>query len=246
LTKSVPNNKKKENMKKLQLAILAAGLAGAMSASASVTISGSDFNNPLLVASYNGTYVAAPSGHMHLAYGLVDPIGDAVVGVRGPLGTLNSLSMSFQYSNPIGTGNAPFAAFGVSVDGLWGSGSAYEYNIISENGNQLIGTSLVHVWDWNLNGGAGGDVPGLSGVTLNSILGVGNSYNSVAFGNLQVMRAYAYIGDTGGPSSGSVDINSITVGAYEVPEPTTMVAGALLLLPFGASTIRMLRKSRTA
>jgi hypothetical protein len=31
-----------------------------------------------------------------------------------------------------------------------------------------------------------------------------------------------------------------------VPEPTTMIAGALLLLPFGASTLRMLRKNRTA
>ena len=31
-----------------------------------------------------------------------------------------------------------------------------------------------------------------------------------------------------------------------VPEPTTVVAGALLLLPFGASTLRMLRKSRKA
>jgi hypothetical protein len=31
-----------------------------------------------------------------------------------------------------------------------------------------------------------------------------------------------------------------------VPEPTTMMAGALLLLPFGASTLRILRKARTA
>jgi len=31
-----------------------------------------------------------------------------------------------------------------------------------------------------------------------------------------------------------------------VPEPTTMVAGAMLLIPFGISTLRMLRKSRTA
>jgi hypothetical protein len=31
-----------------------------------------------------------------------------------------------------------------------------------------------------------------------------------------------------------------------VPEPTTMIAGALLLLPFGASTIRFLRKNRAA
>ncbi len=31
-----------------------------------------------------------------------------------------------------------------------------------------------------------------------------------------------------------------------VPEPTTLIAGALLLLPFGASTIRMLRNRRNS
>jgi hypothetical protein len=31
-----------------------------------------------------------------------------------------------------------------------------------------------------------------------------------------------------------------------VPEPTTMLAGALLLLPFGANTLRILRKNRAA
>jgi hypothetical protein len=31
-----------------------------------------------------------------------------------------------------------------------------------------------------------------------------------------------------------------------VPEPTTLIAGALLLLPFGASTLRVLRNHRTA
>ena len=30
-----------------------------------------------------------------------------------------------------------------------------------------------------------------------------------------------------------------------VPEPTTLITGALLLLPFGASALRMLRKTRT-
>ena len=42
-------------------------------------------------------------------------------------------------------------------------------------------------------------------------------------------------------NSGSLDVQ-LTV----VPEPTTMIAGALLLLPFGASTLRILRKTRTA
>ena len=31
-----------------------------------------------------------------------------------------------------------------------------------------------------------------------------------------------------------------------VPEPATLIAGALLLLPFAASTLRILRKGRTA
>jgi hypothetical protein len=34
--------------------------------------------------------------------------------------------------------------------------------------------------------------------------------------------------------------------SLSVPEPTTMVAGAMLLLPFGASTLRCFRKNRTA
>jgi len=35
-----------------------------------------------------------------------------------------------------------------------------------------------------------------------------------------------------------------TQDATPVPEPTTMLAGAMLLLPFGASTLRILRKNR--
>jgi hypothetical protein len=193
-----------------------------LTGTASATIySDTDFSG---MASANGTYVPGSPGYEHLAYPGSDNTVDAVVGVRGPLGTLNSLNMSFTYSSPVGTGIAPFAAFGVSVDGNWGAGSAYEYDIISENGNQLTGSSLVHVWDFTLNSGVGGDVAGLgqsNNVTLNYVLSQLNSYNGVAFGDLEVMRAYAYIGDTGGPSSGSVDINSITVSS--VPEPATML-----------------------
>jgi len=42
----------------------------------------------------------------------------------------------------------------------------------------------------------------------------------------------------------SVAMTEITVNV--VPEPSTYLAGALLLLPFGASTIRFLRKNRAA
>ncbi len=39
-------------------------------------------------------------------------------------------------------------------------------------------------------------------------------------------------------------VSSTTYGS--VPEPSTVVAGALLLLPFGASTLRIMRKKQTA
>jgi hypothetical protein len=41
-----------------------------------------------------------------------------------------------------------------------------------------------------------------------------------------------------------IDLDNVSLVA--VPEPTTMIAGALLLVPFGASTLRMLRKKRAA
>jgi hypothetical protein len=52
-----------------------------------------------------------------------------------------------------------------------------------------------------------------------------------------------------GPFNGGWDkASDVNVQVYGtvVPEPTTMIAGALLLLPFGASTLRVLRKNRTS
>lgn len=51
------------------------------------------------------------------------------------------------------------------------------------------------------------------------------------------------IAGTGPGSGGSQEFFLL---GTPVPEPATMVAGALLLLPFGVSTLRMFRKSRTA
>ena len=57
------------------------------------------------------------------------------------------------------------------------------------------------------------------------------------------------------PNMGSVQDPNSTYWWYDihnpseyipVPEPTTMIAGALLLLPFGVSTLRILRKKRAA
>jgi hypothetical protein len=42
------------------------------------------------------------------------------------------------------------------------------------------------------------------------------------------------------------DVQSLIGPPSAVPEPSTIIAGALLLLPFGISSLRMLRKSRAA
>jgi hypothetical protein len=60
---------------------------------------------------------------------------------------------------------------------------------------------------------------------------------------------------TADQSTGLVDLNLVAFGndfalddlsLVAVPEPTTIIAGALLLLPFAASTVRIFRKARLA
>ena len=42
------------------------------------------------------------------------------------------------------------------------------------------------------------------------------------------------------------DVSAVDLGPAAVPEPTTIIAGASMLLPFGASALRMLRKKLQA
>ena len=42
-----------------------------------------------------------------------------------------------------------------------------------------------------------------------------------------------------------LDFDNVSLGVTAVPEASTMIAGALLLLPFGASTLRILRRKQT-
>ena len=70
----------------------------------------------------------------------------------------------------------------------------------------------------------------------------------IAWANLNEPSDYAaFFGPQIGLSNTSG--TTFTISEIElqiVPEPTTMIAGALLLLPFGASTLRILRKKQTA
>ena len=55
-------------------------------------------------------------------------------------------------------------------------------------------------------------------------------------------RGYFFEADIIGPNGKTGNVAAFG----PVPEPTTFIAGALLLLPFGASTLRMLRKKQVA
>jgi hypothetical protein len=56
----------------------------------------------------------------------------------------------------------------------------------------------------------------------------------------------AHVGQALGIRLGTSQAQTAFDNLSMVPEPTTMIAGGLLLLPFGASTFRMLRKKRMA
>lgn len=51
---------------------------------------------------------------------------------------------------------------------------------------------------------------------------------------------------TSGNANDIVGLSVLDQSFHTVPEPTTVLAGALLLLPLGASTLRILRRNRTA
>jgi len=70
--------------------------------------------------------------------------------------------------------------------------------------------------------------------------------NSVTFEAGSSGNLYFTINDDASGADYSDNSGSLDVQLTVVPEPTTMIAGALLLLPFGASTLRILRKNRTA
>jgi len=98
------------------------------------------------------------------------------------------------------------------------------------------GALQATLW-WLENEPTGVSDPGKGNIFRNAVLA---QYGDVA----------TAIADSGG-AFGVRALNLGTPGVYQdqlvmVPEPTTMVAGALLLLPFAASTLRRVRKNRTA
>jgi hypothetical protein len=82
----------------------------------------------------------------------------------------------------------------------------------------------------------------LSGYAPGQLTGADDRYLSL---NLTDGTVTTVDSATDGTWDKASDVN-VQVWGTPVPEPSTMLAGALLLLPFGVSTVRKLRKNRTA
>ena len=230
-------------MKKLQIAIFTISLATAISASASITISGSDLSG--LTYKPNGgvaQYVAGTPDVAQLSTpdsGLTG--GAPAVFVKAAnvalssLGTLNSFSASYDLLSSSG----PSGAQPYWLTYLYAPGGGY-IGVISMGGPDLNGSSQIHVFYDYATSPLTSDT--YWGDTLSQL--DSTAYGTTTFGQMTVYETAVEIGDWDNgvatiPASANID--SITL--FPVPEPTTMIAGALLLLPFGASTLRILRKS---
>jgi len=236
------------NMRELHLAIVAASLAAATSASAALTFSGTALNGLYYAGSpqSDALYVAAIGSTPALAQlstadaGLS---GDApAVFVQGPMGTLSSFSAQYSLYSSSGEagnppGNLPYWILWVNAPG--DNNPNDEIAVIGMGGSTLNGSSPIHVYDPN------NVVPSYWGDTLSTLDSI-TVTPGVTFGDTTVDWAGVEIGnwDNGTetiPASASFDSISVLV-----PEPTSMIVAALMLLPVGASTLRMLRKAQSA
>ena len=227
-------------MKKLQVAILAVSLAGATSASASF--------GPLSGATFGGSGI--PNDAVEVTT-ITDGGNTITLGLTAtPRYQVGELA-----NNNNGTFYAPAGNqwnFDYYVN-VTGSGNISDYTFVL--GYALVpGTPTASLGSFNLSAAYSAQSPtipiqdsqwpgfgylttGVAGVVTPPSGAYAGPYNINAGGDYQfVLDAY----------SGSTLIGQSGITVDVVPEPTTMVAGALLLLPFGASTLRILRKRQTA
>jgi hypothetical protein len=232
------------------LEIFAMSLAAAMSAGASLTISGSQLNSGDVSYSTQGTPATAGyvGGNAQLYQDTLSTFPLAMVtvnlgssGLNTSLGTLSSLIAA-------GTGgNMSFDLLSITGNGAANNGgvtdSAYWVVTLYNSGSSGDTTTYYALSDGGL-GENGFD----TGYSVKFFTGGTpfNQNNTAAWSSLSGTLTVASVGVAIGDwnqfsgTSFTADIDSITLAP--VPEPSTMVWGGLLLLPIGASTLRILRR----
>jgi hypothetical protein len=210
---------------------MAAALAGTMSASASVVVNFDDLatSQPWNYYGNNQAWDTVPTSYQGLTWsGWEVADGRDYTGAAFQNSTVTIPSMNnFAYNgsgvNTITTSGSKFNFEGIDV-AFW----AYQNARLNQGGS--VGSATV-----TIKGYDGMSLVGTYTATLTK------DFTWLATPGLVGLTSVQFLND-GVASSFWVGDNF----QYSmVPEPTTMIAGALLLLPFGASTLRILRK-RTA
>jgi hypothetical protein len=222
---------KEKNMKirTLQIAIMAVALAGASSASAALTVAFTGVNpEEVVTLQVTGVSAFGPGGVYAGIYNLT------VDGVATPSFCIdvNRESGNFSDYSYVALSSAPLSPVGpmgsdhaIAIEKLWAA-----YYSPSMNAQDA---AALQVAIWESLG--------------NNTLG----YTVTVSGNDPVTAEAANMLASLSGLTGLADLRGLVSPSGQnyvvpVPEPTTMIAGALLLLPFGASTLRILRKKQTA
>jgi len=157
-----------------------------------------------------------------------NPYADSQPYFDHTLGTAAGLMMAVN-----GAGNSGLLVWGQTVSGLT-VGQTYEFSL------------WLSSWD--------SASPAILDVQINSV--TQTTLNAPATTGVWVNHSFLWTASSTSAAINAIYDNNIVVQGNDfalddislvaVPEPTTVIAGALLLLPFGASTLRILRKRQTA
>jgi len=90
----------------------------------------------------------------------------------------------------------------------------------------------------------GGVIGSITGLNVDALFEGGYPATGTAYVNIISDTPFSTVVAT--DASDAFEFDDVAHGQVAVPEPATMLAGALLLLPFGGSALRILRKGRGA
>jgi hypothetical protein len=189
----------------------------------------------IYTSAYNGQSLSSITSLNYAAYDAVSGNGQQFPYMAIALGNGDVLFFEPPYQTP-GTGNPSLPNQGPTQMNTWQTWNALTGGWWDNNGTFSPGTYESPT------------VPGVGSLATYA--------GTPSIGDLSIEGIYLQVGYDGTNNVGYVD--DVTIGTtasgtttYDfepssVPEPTTIVAGASLLLPFGASALRLLRKKQTA
>ncbi len=231
-------------MKQLQAVILAVALAGASSASASLTVI-IDSPNPsqivtLTVTPAGGSLVPSfgPAGVYAGIYNetingvftpsfCIDVAHDVYVGEQ--FTDYSYAALADAPDTPAGPMGAPTA---IAIEKLWA-----KYFAAAQADTSGVTAAALQVAIWETEGGGQVLGNGSPGYTVTESDGAGvSALVATMLGALPSLTAEADLVAIVSPDGQSYVV--------AVPEATTVIAAAFLLLPLGASTLRILRRKR--